>query len=78
MSASELKTVINQMLNQVDDERFLRTMFAMMSEYTGTGNIYLAPDQKKLIDNRKKSHQAGLSKSYSVKQMKELVLKNMK
>ncbi len=78
MSASELKSVINQMLNQVDDERFLRTMFAMVSEYTGTGSIYLSPDQKKLLDNRKKSHQEGLSKSYSVKQMKEMVLKNMK
>jgi hypothetical protein len=34
--------------------------------------------QKKLLDERKKNHQSGRSKSYSTKQMKELIMKGLK
>lgn len=66
------------MLRKVKDERFLRTMHAMVSEYTGASDFDFSPAEKKLLDERKKSHRAGHSKSYSVKQMKALVLKSLK
>ncbi len=78
MSSSELKTGINKMLTDVNDERFLRTMYAMVSEYTDGGILNLSPEQKRILEDRKKSHKAGQSKSFSVKQMKALVLKNIK
>jgi len=78
MGSTELKSRINKMLNRVKDERFLRTMYAMVSEYTGDSDIELSAAQKKLLDERKKNHQSGRSKSYSTKQMKELIMKGLK
>jgi hypothetical protein len=78
MSSSEIKSRINKMLNKVNDERFLRTMYAMVSEYTGGDDFEFTAAEKKLLDERKKSHKAGRSKSYSARQMKELVLKGLK
>ena len=78
MSSTELKSGISNLLKKVNDERFLRTMYAMMSEYTGIHEFELSPAEKKLLDERKKLHQAGASKSYSVRQIKQLVLKRLK
>ena len=78
MSSSELKTGINKLLKKVKDERFLRTMYAMVSEYTGANDFELTTSQKKLLDQRKKAHREGTSKSYSSKQMKQLVIKGLK
>ena len=78
MSSAELKSGINNLLKNVKDERFLRTMFAMVSEYSGANDFELSFAQKKVLDQRKKAHVKGVSKSYTVKQMKQLVLKNTK
>jgi hypothetical protein len=78
MSNSDLKTGITKMLKQLNDERFLRTIYAMVSEYTGIDDYSISDDQKKMLESRRKAHKAGKSKSYSVKQMKEMVLKNLR
>ena len=78
MSSSELKSGISKLMQKINDERFLRTMYAMVSEYAGVDDFEPTASQKQLMDKRKKSHQAGTSKSYSVKEVKALVLKNVK
>ena len=78
MSSSELKSGINKLMQKINDERFLRTMYAMVSEYSGVDDFELTASQKQLLDKRKKSHQAGVSKSFSIKEMKERVLKSIK
>ena len=78
MSSSELKSGISKLIKKINDERFLRTMYAMVSEYSGVNDFELSSSQKRMLDQRKKSHQAGTSKSYSARQMRSMVLKSMK
>ena len=58
MGASELRLNISRLLQSVDDERFLKSVFVMLKEY-GADQSTLSKEQLAELRSRVKEHDEG-------------------
>lgn len=58
MSASELRVNISRLLQSVNDERFLKSVFVMLKEYSAEQST-LSKEQMAELQSRVKKHDEG-------------------
>ena len=63
MSALELKNNISKMLIAVNDERFLKSVFVMVKEFSSS-ELGLSQKQLAELDRRIQNHKKGKTESY--------------
>ncbi len=63
MSTVDLKSNISKMLGNVNDERFLKSVFVMLKEFSNT-EVGLSQKQLAELDKRVKKHKAGKTENY--------------
>jgi hypothetical protein len=76
MSTVELKTNITKMLGAVNDERFLKSVFVMVKEFSNT-ELGLSEKQLAELDKRVKNHKAGKTENYPWKASLKAIRKEL-
>jgi len=67
MASSSIKTNISRILDEINDERFLNSLLAMMEEYNRTAP-QLSAEQLSELERRIADHQAGRTENIPWKQ----------
>lgn len=78
MKSSEIKTNIQKLISNVEDENFLNDLFAMLDDYSTHRESLMTEDQKMEIDKRLKAHQSGVSENLSLEEVKNSALQKIK
>jgi hypothetical protein len=77
MTTVFIKKKLAKAINNIEDPAFLSALHTIVSNKMEDKEIYeLSVMQKKELDNRKKLHGSGQSKSYSLAELKKSLLKN--
>ena len=64
MDTTTLKSQINELLTTVEDERFLRSITAMLQAYVAEAPLVLSEEEKLAIDEGEQDVQAGRTLSH--------------
>lgn len=75
MSTTELKSGISKLIKQTNDEKLLRIIFNLMSDFENEKNYNssLSEEQWKVVNRRIKDFENGKSKGYSFELFREKV-----
>lgn len=76
MSTVELKSNISKMLGNVNDERFLKSVFVMLKEFSNT-EVGLSSKQLSELDKRVQNHKAGKTENYPWKASLKAIRKEL-
>jgi putative addiction module component (TIGR02574 family) len=71
MTKEELKTELQQLIDQLDDEKMLEAVYTILSSQSPIKE--LTDEQKAELDKRLEQHEAGESESYSWEEVKKRV-----
>ena len=76
MTTTTLKKELHHAIDNMPDSGFLKAVYAMFKEYTvGYNSDYpLSAEDKAELDRRKKLRKTGKTKSYSLSEVRKLVL----
>jgi hypothetical protein len=75
MTTTTIKKELHKAIDNMGDSGFLKAVYAMFKEYTVRydGEYKLSKTEKLELDEQKKLHIAGKSKSYSVSEVRKIV-----
>ena len=76
MTTTTLKKELHHAIDEISDSGFLKAVYAMFREYTiGYDSDYrLTAEDKAELDHRKKLRKTGKSKSYSLSEVRKIIL----
>jgi hypothetical protein len=80
MTATTLKKELHHAIDKMPDAGFLKAVYAMFKEYTVSydSDYELNPEDKANLDQQRKLHKAGKTKSYTVAEVRKMVLGKLK
>ena len=79
MTKAVLKNHLYKAIEQIDDDSFLEAVYKIIQAKIGDEEeLKLSDEQKRILDERKKNHQKGISKSYSWSEVKKEARKSLK
>jgi hypothetical protein len=75
MTTTTIKKELHKAIDDMGDSGFLKAVYAMFKEYTVTydGSYKLSASEKAELDEQKKLHTEGKTKSYSVSGVRKIV-----
>ncbi len=80
MTTPAIKKELHKAIDNMGDSGFLKAVYAMFKEYTISydGEYELSNAEKTELDEQKKLHKAGKTKSYSVAEVRKVVSAKIK
>lgn len=80
MTTTALKKELHHAIDEISDSGFLKAVHAMFKEYTVgyESNYHLTSEDKAELDRRKKLRKEGKSRSYSLSEVRKLILSGKK
>jgi putative addiction module component (TIGR02574 family) len=79
MTKTTLKKHLHEAIDQIEDNSFLEAVYKIIStKVDEQEDLKLSNEQKRLLDERRKKHQKGESKSYSWEEVKKKARKSIK
>ena len=75
MTTTIIKKELHKAIDNMGDSSFLKAVYAMFKEYTirYDGEYRLSSSEKSELDEQKKMHKAGKTKSYSLTDVRKSV-----
>ena len=80
MTAITLKKELHQAIDKMPDAGFLKAVYALFKEYAVNydSDYELSSEDKMELDHQRKLHKAGKTKSYTVTEVRKMVLSKLK
>jgi hypothetical protein len=80
MTTTTLKKQLHKAIDDMPDTGFLKAVHALFKEYSLSydNNYQLSPAEKEELDEQKKLHKAGKTKSYTESQVRKMALSSLK
>ena len=74
MTTTAIKSNIYKALENIEDAKFLKAVFEIVSTKAESVDFYeLTDEQKKILDERDKEYKQGKGKSYSWEETKKMI-----
>ena len=73
MTVAALKKEISRAIININDAEFLKAVFAIIHDKSNEQNFEFSDELKKILDERKKNHRQGKSKSMSLSEVRKKI-----
>ena len=74
MTTTALKSNINKALENIDDAKFLKAVFEIVSSKVESHEFYeLTKEQKAMLDEREKEYKQGKGSNYTWEETKKII-----
>jgi hypothetical protein len=80
MTTTTLKKELHHAIDTMPDAGFLKAVYAMFKEYPVSydSGYELSSEDKENLDHQRKLHKAGKTKSYTITEVRKMVLSKLK
>lgn len=80
MTSTTLKKELHQAIDKMSDAGFLKAVYALFKGYTVSydSDYELSSEDKANLDHQRKLHKAGKIKSYTIAEVRKMILGKLK
>ncbi len=78
MKAMAIKKEMHHAIDVIDDKEFLKAVYLILNEKSKEYEYELSSEEKRELDQLKKLHKSGKSKSYSVAEVRKEAYSKLK
>jgi hypothetical protein len=78
MKATAIKKEMHHAIDVIDDTDFLKAIYVLLNEKSKEYEYELSDEEKEELNNLRKQHKSGKSKSYTLAEVREKALSRIK